>query len=127
MEEDEIVPDKRMKEAPAATVAESAPLAIKSEPMEVEIKKEREEGELEEGELPETKSMQTKKSVQPPSIVLEDSIKPKDVCSDVSVPFSQAQIRDLFKILPESSLMGAEVSRTFAQLCQKAILHKKIY
>ena len=43
------------------------------------------------------------------------------------VPFSPAQIRELFKVLPESSLMGAEVYRTFTHLCSKAKLHKRVY
>jgi hypothetical protein len=43
------------------------------------------------------------------------------------VPFTPTQIRKLFKLLPESCLMGAEVSQTFSQLCYKAILHKTIY
>jgi hypothetical protein len=43
------------------------------------------------------------------------------------VPFTPTQIRKLFKLLPESCLMGAEVSQTFSQLCYKASLHKTIY
>jgi hypothetical protein len=43
------------------------------------------------------------------------------------VPLTPTQIRKLFKLLPESCLMGAEVSQTFSQLCYKAILHKTIY
>jgi len=105
-----------------------APPNIKIEPMEVDIKKEREEGELEDGELPDTKSVQIRKT---PVAIRGDNQhehgKPQNLSTDLSIPFSQAQIRELFKLLPESSLMGAEVSRTFAELCNKAILCKSIY
>nr|CAG4643017.1 EOG090X0154 [Ilyocryptus agilis] len=109
-------------------VAKPTPVHVdRQEKMEVdvEIKKEHEEGELEEGELPEVKketdqsSNQTNLATVPPSKLKE--------LTDLSVPFSQSQIRELFKLLPQSSLMGAEVSRTFSKLCNKAILHKKIY
>lgn len=98
----------------------------KVEPMEVEVKREGEEGELEEGELPDAKAAQHKKdlAVRPTPMACE---KLKDLASDLSVPFSQAQIRELFKLLPETSMMGAEVSRTFTNLCNKAILLKQIY
>lgn len=105
-----------------------APQTIKIEPMEVDIKKEREEGELEDGELPDTKSVQIRKT---PIAIRADNQhehgKPQNLSTDLSIPFSQAQIRELFKLLPESSLMGAEVSRTFAELCNKAVLCKSIY
>lgn len=91
-------------------------------PMELDVKKEREEGELEEGELPDTKinSINAVESAGTLKTI-------PDFSSELSVPFTPTQIRQLFKLLPESSLMGAEVSRTFSQLCNKAILHKKIY
>lgn len=121
LEEEEKVRDNQAKE-PAPVPAQ------KIEPMEVEIKKEKEEGELEEGELPDTKSVQPKKvTVAVSPVPACESSNLRDSSIDSSVPFSQAQIRELFKILPESSLMGAEVSRTFAQLCSKAIIHKNIY
>ena len=91
-------------------------------PMELDVKKEKEEGELEEGELPDTK-INSINAVE--SVVTLKTIP--DFSSELSVPFTPTQIRQLFKLLPESSLMGAEVSRTFSQLCNKAILHKKIY
>lgn len=95
-------------------------------PMDVDIKKEREEGELEEGELPDTKSNSLLSSNQVAASSI-DTAQISDFPSEQSVPFTPNQIRQLFKLLPESSLMGAEVSRTFSQLCNKAILHKKIY
>lgn len=99
-------------------------------PMEVDIKKEREEGELEEGELPDAKTNNPPSNPSAAPVIPVDS-KSKAIdfspSSDLSVPFTPTQIRQLFKLLPESSLMGAEVSRTFSQLCNKAILHKKIY
>lgn len=98
-------------------------------PMEVDVKKEqREEGELEEGELPDTRTNHIPAAANETSVATKStSTKAIDFTSDLSVPFTPTQIRQLFKLLPESSLMGAEVSRTFSQLCNKAILHKKIY
>jgi hypothetical protein len=98
-------------------------------PMEVDIKKEREEGELEEGELPDAKTNNPPSNPSAPVVPIDRKSKAVDfsASSDLSVPFTPTQIRQLFKLLPESSLMGAEVSRTFSQLCTKAILHKKIY
>jgi hypothetical protein len=98
-------------------------------PMEVDIKKEREEGELEEGELPDAKTNNLPSNPTAPVVPIDSKSKAIDfsASSDLSVPFTPTQIRQLFKLLPESSLMGAEVSRTFSQLCNKAILHKKIY
>lgn len=120
---------------------ESVPVKVKEEvvalpqddcPMEVDIKKEREEGELEEGELPDAKMNNVlSNSTAPVDRIQSDNktVKSFDFATsnDLSVPFTPTQIRQLFKLLPESSLMGAEVSRTFSQLCNKAILHKKIY
>jgi len=98
-------------------------------PMEVDIKKEREEGELEEGELPDAKTNNPPSNPSATVVPIDSKSKAVDfsASSDLSVPFTPTQIRQLFKLLPESSLMGAEVSRTFSQLCNKAILHKKIY
>ena len=128
--------DKEEEETTPGKVKEEVldtPLLDCPAPMEVDVKKEREEGELEEGELPEN----TKTNNVPPSnqtavalvstVSTEKSTKIIDSTADLSVPFTPTQIRQLFKLLPESSLMGAEVSRTFSQLCNKAILQKKIY
>lgn len=122
----------KLKEEEEATEKEKVvvtPLLYCPAPMEVDVKKEREEGELEEGELPDTKTNNVPPSNQTPlaPFPADKLAKAIDFTADLSVPFTPTQIRQLFKLLPESSLMGAEVSRTFSQLCNKAILHKKIY
>nr|CAG4642304.1 EOG090X0154 [Evadne anonyx] len=103
---------------------------IKPEPMEIDLKKDREEGELEEGELPDNKSlaMTTNTRIQSMKAMTGSLDLYLETVNDGStVPFSAAQVRELFKVLPESSLMGAEVYRTFSLLCSRAILHKKVY
>nr|CAG4641461.1 EOG090X0154 [Eurycercus lamellatus] len=104
--------------------------AIHPEPDIVIKKEQREEGELEEGELPEQLSSSKTPIIHHQSFPT-DQVSGKMVRDstlvDMSVPFNQDQIRQLFKLLPQTSLMGAEVSRTFAQLCSKAIMHSKIY
>lgn len=103
---------------------------IKPEPMEIDLKKDREEGELEEGELPDNKSLAatTNSKMQSMKAMTGSLDLYLETVNDGStVPFSAAQVRELFKVLPESSLMGAEVYRTFSLLCSRAILHKKVY
>jgi integrator complex subunit 2 len=113
---------------------ESQPLpesfvSIKQEPMEVEA------GELEEGELDDvkhqikpSKSPVPTRTVSPPiAHVKRPPRTSSNLHGDQSIPFSKEQIRKLFNILPQASLMGAEVSRTFARLSNESILHKKIY
>ena len=103
---------------------------IKPEPIEIDLKKDREEGELEEGELPDNKSLATTANSRMQSMkAMTGSLDLylETVNDGSTVPFSAAQVRELFKVLPESSLMGAEVCRTFSLLCSRAILHKKIY
>ncbi len=97
--------------------------------MEVDTKKEREEEELEEGELPDAKINNPPSNPSAPVVPKDSKSKAVDfsASSDLSVHFTPTQIRQLFKLLPESSLMGAEVSRTFSQLCYKAILPKNFY
>ena len=99
------------------------------EPIDVDVKKEKEEGELEEGELPEARPNNQASPQESPTPQSQTDVTAKnlDLCADLSANFSLAQIRKLIKILPESSVMGAEISRTFAELCNRAILHKKIY
>merc|ERR1712071_18338 len=96
---------------------------------EIEMKKDREEGELEEGELPDSKSQATTTHSKSQSSKVTGSLEMylETVHDGSTVPFSPAQVRELFKVLPDSSLMGAEVYRTFTLLCSKAILHKKVY
>ena len=103
---------------------------IKPEPMEIDLKRDREEGELEEGELPDNKSLAVTTSSKMQSMkAMTGSLDLylETVNDGSTVPFSAAQVRELFKVLPESSLMGAEVYRTFSLLCSRAILHKRIY
>lgn len=98
------------------------------EQMDVDVKKEKEEGELEEGELPEARPNNPGSREATPALQQTDALmKNLDLCSDLSINFSPTQIQKLFKLLPESSVMGAEIARTYVQLCDKAILHKKIY
>lgn len=123
-EEEGAVPERVKQEVVAVTQDDCL--------MEIDIKKEREEGELEEGELPDAKMNNVMSSPKTAvDLVQLDNkvVKSFDFATstDLSVPFTPTQIRQLFKLLPESSLMGAEVSRTFSQLCNKAMLHKKIY
>lgn len=82
-----------------------------------EPKKEAEEGEIEEGELPEIKVI-----VQPTCIASLATLKTSSdhVCRRARA--NSAKLRELFKILPEASVMGAEVYRTFSLLCDQAIL-----
>lgn len=104
-------------------------VAIKQEPTEV-----MEIGELEEGELDDVKQQikpsksPVPRTATPTPITKRPNPPPRNnLHGDQSIPFSKEQIRKLFKILPQASLMGAEVSRTFARLSNEAILHKKIY
>ncbi|EFX85507.1 hypothetical protein DAPPUDRAFT_300423 [Daphnia pulex] len=128
-----VVDEEEMEEAEAVLEKIKEEIVTPPEddesPMEVDIKKEREEGELEEGELPDAKTNNPPSNPSAPVVLIDSKSKAVDFSpsSDLSVPFTPTQIRQLFKLLPESSLMGAEVSRTFSQLCNKAILHKKIY
>ncbi|EFX80054.1 hypothetical protein DAPPUDRAFT_244256 [Daphnia pulex] len=72
-----------------------------------------EEGELEEGELPDAKINNPPSKPSAPVAPIDSKSKAVDfsASSDLSVPFTPTQLRKLFKLLPESSLMGAEVSQ----------------
>ncbi|EFX90016.1 hypothetical protein DAPPUDRAFT_232329 [Daphnia pulex] len=90
--------------------------------MEVDTKKAREEGELEEeGELPDAKISNPPRNPSAPVVPIDSKSKAVDfsASSDLSVPFTPTKIRQLFKLLPESSLMGAEVSRPFLSSATK--------
>lgn len=112
--------DKRLAPAEVGTFVKDIKRELKSE-----------EGELEEGELPDTKTNVTTVQSNPSNQKHDDSRSDKRLRKSQSKSwpssFGSLQIHQLFKTLPESSIMGAEVYRAFAQLCDKAILHKSIY
>ena len=128
-EDDNNEKEQEQQQEHNATAALLPLVSVKQEPMEIEA------GELEEGELDDVKQ-QIKPSKSPvPTRTISPPIAPvkrpprtsSNLHGDQSIPFSKEQIRKLFNILPQASLMGAEVSRTFARLSNESILHKKIY
>jgi hypothetical protein len=98
------------------------------QPMEQEVKKEvkreAEEGEIEEGELPETKTTNGNSTINGATIA---SRRPRPARTYHMTKANSTELRELFKILPETSIMGAEVYRTFSLLCEQAILHERVY